>query len=147
MLTLCGWWFKSMMLFIYGVILVRAPPPWPRAGTLFPWLDVMSDMSRADRQRLQLFFALFFGTAGCLLSVFSCGTEYWLLASRSCGRTEPGSGTKALFQPDVEVGWAGSVRPSPFGFWLVWGWSMRPSGWMFKNQQNFANVLILVNLS
>eukprot|EP00066_Takifugu_rubripes_P015459 XP_011604725.1 PREDICTED: transmembrane protein 182-like [Takifugu rubripes] len=108
-----------MMLFIYGVILVRAPPPCPRAGTLFPWLHVMSDMSRADRQRLRLFFALFFGTVGFLISVFSCGTEYWLLASQSCGRTEPASGTKTLFQPDVEVQIGARVFHQGL-FWHCW---------------------------
>lgn len=97
------------MVLEYDVIYIwrysgQSPAPCPLAGTLFPWLYVMSDMSRADRQRLRLFFALFFGTVGSLISVFSCGTEYWLLASQSCGRTKPVSGTKTLFQPDVEVG-------------------------------------------
>lgn len=94
-----------ILCYLYMALFWAEPrPPCPRAGTLFPWLYVMSDMSRDDRQRLQLFFALFFGTVGSLISVFSCGTEYWLLASQSCGRTEPASGTKTLFQPDVEVG-------------------------------------------
>uniref|UniRef100_A0A674NXF2 Transmembrane protein 182 n=1 Tax=Takifugu rubripes TaxID=31033 RepID=A0A674NXF2_TAKRU len=76
-------------------------------------------MSRADRQRLRLFFALFFGTVGFLISVFSCGTEYWLLASQSCGRTEPASGTKTLFQPDVEVQIGARVFHQGL-FWHCW---------------------------
>ncbi|TWW63793.1 Transmembrane protein 182 [Takifugu flavidus] len=93
-----------MMLYVYiWRYSGQSPAPVSASGDFISVAHVMSDMSRADRQRLRLFFALFFGTVGFLISVFSCGTEYWLLASQSCGRTEPASGTKTLFQPDVEA--------------------------------------------
>ncbi|KAM4559930.1 transmembrane protein 182-like isoform 2-T2 [Odontesthes bonariensis] len=41
-------------------------------------------MSPADRLKVLLFLALFFGAAGFLFMVLSCGTEYWLLAAESC---------------------------------------------------------------
>ena len=41
-------------------------------------------MSPADRLKVLLFLALFFGAAGFLFVVLSCGTEYWLLAAESC---------------------------------------------------------------
>ncbi|XP_072235476.1 transmembrane protein 182-like [Leuresthes tenuis] len=41
-------------------------------------------MSPADRLKVLLFLALFFGAAGFLFMLLSCGTEYWLLAAESC---------------------------------------------------------------
>ncbi|KAM6892865.1 transmembrane protein 182-like [Lycodopsis pacificus] len=41
-------------------------------------------MSPAERLKLLLFLALFFGASGFLLTLVSCGTEYWLLAAESC---------------------------------------------------------------
>ncbi|XP_029931254.1 transmembrane protein 182-like [Myripristis murdjan] len=45
-------------------------------------------MSPAERLKVLLFLALFFGTIGFLSMLLSCGTEYWLLASESCGLPE-----------------------------------------------------------
>ncbi|XP_029303874.1 transmembrane protein 182-like [Cottoperca gobio] len=61
-------------------------------------------MSPAERLKVLLFLAFFFGAVGVLFSLLSCGTEYWLLAAESCSRTEDGgrglregqSGTKAI---------------------------------------------------
>ncbi|KAK2917426.1 transmembrane protein 182-like [Channa argus] len=43
-------------------------------------------MAPADRLKVLLFLALFFGAAGFLFTLLSCGTEYWLLAAESCSR-------------------------------------------------------------
>ncbi|XP_076579099.1 transmembrane protein 182-like [Chaetodon auriga] len=59
-------------------------------------------MSPAERLKVLLFLALFFGAAGFLFTLLSCGTEYWLLAAESCGRAEEGkSGWKAA--DDVRI--------------------------------------------
>uniref|UniRef100_UPI003AAE3EE6 transmembrane protein 182-like n=1 Tax=Centroberyx gerrardi TaxID=166262 RepID=UPI003AAE3EE6 len=42
-------------------------------------------MSPAERQKVLVFLASFFGAVGFLSALLSCGTEYWLLASESCG--------------------------------------------------------------
>ncbi|XP_068575760.1 transmembrane protein 182-like [Cebidichthys violaceus] len=47
-------------------------------------------MSPAERLKVLLFLALFFGASGFLLTLLSCGTEYWLLAAESCSRPEGG---------------------------------------------------------
>ncbi|KAK2857076.1 hypothetical protein Q5P01_005811 [Channa striata] len=52
-------------------------------------------MSPAERLKALLFFALFFGAAGFLFTLLSCGTEYWLLAAESCSRPEDGHGQAA----------------------------------------------------
>ncbi|XP_032412767.1 transmembrane protein 182-like [Xiphophorus hellerii] len=44
-------------------------------------------MSAADRMKVLLFLALFSGASGALFTLLCCGTEYWLLAAESCGRT------------------------------------------------------------
>ncbi|XP_075951064.1 transmembrane protein 182-like [Anarhichas minor] len=53
-------------------------------------------MSPAERLKLLLFLASFFGASGFLLTLVSCGTEYWLLAAESCssGGREGKSGTE-----------------------------------------------------
>ena len=43
-------------------------------------------MSPAERSKVLLFSALFFGALGFLFTLLSCGTEYWLLAAESCSR-------------------------------------------------------------
>ncbi|KAM3585216.1 uncharacterized protein V6R79_010622 [Siganus canaliculatus] len=56
-------------------------------------------MAPADRLKLLLFLALFFGAVGFLVMLLSCGTEYWLLASQSCSRPggrHRGGGAKAV---------------------------------------------------
>ncbi|XP_040888528.1 transmembrane protein 182-like [Toxotes jaculatrix] len=45
-------------------------------------------MSPAERTKVLLFLALFFGAVGFLFMLLSCGTEYWLLAAESCSRPE-----------------------------------------------------------
>lgn len=47
-------------------------------------------MSPADRLKVLLFLALFFGALGFLFTLLSCGTEYWLLAVESCSRPVEG---------------------------------------------------------
>ncbi|XP_073318216.1 transmembrane protein 182-like [Pagrus major] len=47
-------------------------------------------MSPADRLKVLLFLALFFGAVGFLFTLLSCGTEYWLLAVESCSRPADG---------------------------------------------------------
>ncbi|XP_041822419.1 transmembrane protein 182-like [Chelmon rostratus] len=47
-------------------------------------------MSPAERLKVLLFLALFFGAAGSLFTLLSCGTEYWLLAAESCSLPEGG---------------------------------------------------------
>ncbi|XP_059184318.1 transmembrane protein 182-like [Centropristis striata] len=49
-------------------------------------------MSPAERLKVLVFLALFFGAVGFLFTLLSCGTEYWLLAAESCSRTEDGYG-------------------------------------------------------
>ncbi|XP_039998360.1 transmembrane protein 182-like [Xiphias gladius] len=51
-------------------------------------------MSPAERTKVLLFLALFFGAVGFLFMLLSCGTEYWLLAAESCSR--PGDKNRAV---------------------------------------------------
>ncbi|XP_070711746.1 transmembrane protein 182-like [Pempheris klunzingeri] len=53
-------------------------------------------MSPAERLRVLLFLALFFGAVGLLSTLLCCGTEYWLLAAESCGRPQGGDGGSGL---------------------------------------------------
>nr|XP_046238503.1 transmembrane protein 182-like [Scatophagus argus] len=53
-------------------------------------------MSPAERLKVLLFLALFFGAAGFLFTLLSCGTEYWLLAAESCSRPEESHGASGL---------------------------------------------------
>ncbi|XP_041638193.1 transmembrane protein 182-like [Cheilinus undulatus] len=41
-------------------------------------------MTPAERLKVLVFLALFFGAGGFLFTLFSCGTEYWLLAAETC---------------------------------------------------------------
>ncbi|KAM9327724.1 transmembrane protein 182-like [Pholidichthys leucotaenia] len=41
-------------------------------------------MSPAERLKVLVFLALFFGAVGFLFMLLSCGTEYWLLGAESC---------------------------------------------------------------
>ncbi|KAM6893482.1 transmembrane protein 182-like [Xenentodon cancila] len=52
-------------------------------------------MTPAERSKVLLFLALFFGAAGFLFTLLSCGTEYWLLAAESCSRSEENYGRNA----------------------------------------------------
>lgn len=54
------------------------------------------DMSPAERLKVLLFLALFFGAVGFLFTLLSCGTEYWLLATESCSRSEDRNGVSGL---------------------------------------------------
>ncbi|XP_026157503.1 transmembrane protein 182-like isoform X2 [Mastacembelus armatus] len=56
-------------------------------------------MSPAERLRVLLFLALFFGAVGFLFTLLSCGTEYWLLAAESCSR----SGGRGAAVKDVRI--------------------------------------------
>ncbi|KAM9333966.1 transmembrane protein 182-like [Symphorus nematophorus] len=49
-------------------------------------------MSPAERLKVLLFLALFFGAVGFLFTLLSCGTEYWLLAAGSCSWPEESYG-------------------------------------------------------
>ncbi|XP_042369313.1 transmembrane protein 182-like isoform X2 [Plectropomus leopardus] len=49
-------------------------------------------MTPAERLKVLLFLALFFGATGFLFTLLSCGTEYWLLAAETCSRTEDSHG-------------------------------------------------------
>lgn len=53
-------------------------------------------MSPAERLKVLLFLALFFGAVGFLFTLLSCGTEYWLLAAESCSRSEDRNGVSGL---------------------------------------------------
>ncbi|XP_061571487.1 transmembrane protein 182-like [Cololabis saira] len=53
---------------------------------------VEQSMTPTDRSKVLLFLALFFGAAGFLFMLLSCGTEYWLLAAESCSRPEENHG-------------------------------------------------------
>ncbi|XP_070786938.1 transmembrane protein 182-like [Enoplosus armatus] len=53
-------------------------------------------MPPAERPKVLLFLALFFGATGSLFTLASCGTEYWLLAAESCGRPEDSYGGRGL---------------------------------------------------
>lgn len=53
-------------------------------------------MSPAERLKVLLFLALFFGAVGFLFTLLSCGTEYWLLAAESCSRPEESYGGSGL---------------------------------------------------
>lgn len=82
----------------------HAPARPPRAefiSVALRRLFVWSDVSIRPSQASALSFFILFGTVGCLISVFSCGTGYWQLVSASCGRNKPGSRTRNLFQPEV----------------------------------------------
>ncbi|XP_028255183.1 transmembrane protein 182-like isoform X2 [Parambassis ranga] len=54
-------------------------------GSRVMFSSTQDEMSPAERLKVLVFFALFFGASGFLLTLLSCGTEYWLLASESCG--------------------------------------------------------------
>ncbi|XP_037617721.1 transmembrane protein 182-like [Sebastes umbrosus] len=45
-------------------------------------------MSPAERMKVLVFLALFFGALGSLFTLLCCGTEYWLLAAESCSRKQ-----------------------------------------------------------
>ncbi|KAL7369493.1 hypothetical protein ABVT39_000443 [Epinephelus coioides] len=53
-------------------------------------------MSPAERLKVLLFLALFFGATGFLFTLLSCGTEYWLLAAESCSQPEDSYGGRGL---------------------------------------------------
>ncbi|CAJ1087545.1 transmembrane protein 182-like [Xyrichtys novacula] len=52
-------------------------------------------MTPAERLKVLVFLALFFGAVGFLLTLLSCGTEYWLLASETCSQREGETSSKA----------------------------------------------------
>uniref|UniRef100_UPI0037E8E00A transmembrane protein 182-like n=1 Tax=Semicossyphus pulcher TaxID=241346 RepID=UPI0037E8E00A len=82
-------------------------------------------MTPTERLRLLLFLALFFGAAGCLSTLLSCGTEYWLLAAESCSRTEGrfgGSGVR-----EGKSGTEASVGVRVFHEGLFWRCSFMAS--------------------
>ncbi len=60
-------------------------------------------MSPAERLKVLLFLALFFGAVGFLFTLLSCGTEYWLLAAESCSRPEGSYGGGGLRESRGEV--------------------------------------------
>ncbi|XP_038577411.1 transmembrane protein 182-like [Micropterus salmoides] len=53
-------------------------------------------MSAAERLKVLLFLALFFGATGFLFTLLSCGTEYWLLAAESCSQPGDSYGGSSL---------------------------------------------------
>eukprot|EP00064_Thunnus_orientalis_P009434 superscaffoldBa00001198_g9458 len=53
-------------------------------------------MSPAERLKVLLFLALFFGATGFLSTLLSCGTEYWLLAAETCSQPEERPGGRVL---------------------------------------------------
>ncbi|XP_062270609.1 transmembrane protein 182-like [Scomber scombrus] len=53
-------------------------------------------MSPAERLKVLLFLAFFFGATGFLSMLLSCGTEYWLLAAESCSRPEGTTGGNVM---------------------------------------------------
>uniref|UniRef100_A0A3Q2T1V5 Transmembrane protein 182 n=1 Tax=Fundulus heteroclitus TaxID=8078 RepID=A0A3Q2T1V5_FUNHE len=85
-------------------------------------------MSPAERLKVLLFLALFFGATGVLFTLLSCGTEYWLLAAESCGRAEEeGSRKNKLKNEDSErvfhegLFWrCFMTATSDFSMWDLW---------------------------
>lgn len=76
-------------------------------------------MSPAERLKLQLFLALFFGAVGFLSTLLCCGTDYWLLATESCGRPGPGGGGSAggtESRPNAEASAAAAVTQAGLGW-------------------------------
>lgn len=67
------------------------------------------------KTKVQLFFALFFAAAGSLFTLLCCGTEYWLLASRSrsrtCGPTHEEEEETWLKLLSNSLGWRRHARP------------------------------------
>ncbi len=60
-------------------------------------------MSPAERLKLLLFLAPFFGAVGFLCTLLSCGTEYWLLAAETCSGPEGNHGGSGLRESRGEV--------------------------------------------
>ncbi|XP_068447032.1 transmembrane protein 182-like isoform X2 [Clinocottus analis] len=74
-------------------------------------------MAPAERLQVLLFLALFSAAVGSLLTLLSCGTEYWLLAAESCGRPE-GSNRADVPREGESSTQAGAVRVFHEGlFW------------------------------
>ncbi|XP_049426328.1 transmembrane protein 182-like isoform X2 [Epinephelus fuscoguttatus] len=67
-------------------------------------------MSPAERLKVLLFLALFFGAIGFLFTLLSCGTEYWLLATESCSQPEVGYGGRGLREGKSSTKAIGGVR-------------------------------------
>ncbi|KAM3857091.1 transmembrane protein 182-like [Diretmus argenteus] len=102
-------------------------------------------MSPAERLKVLLFLASFFGAVGFLSMLLSCGTQYWLLASESCSSPEDRSvwdngesglrhGTSKTKGGGVRVFheglfWRCSFRANSddYSVWDVWMLSDQPS--------------------
>ncbi|GAA6224178.1 transmembrane protein 182-like [Lates japonicus] len=80
-------------------------------------------MSPAERMKVLLFLALFFGAAGFLFMLFSCGTEYWLLAAESCSRAEDRRGaldSVRIFHEGLFWRCSFMVTSHDYSIWDLW---------------------------
>ncbi|KAG7236208.1 hypothetical protein INR49_001326 [Caranx melampygus] len=80
-------------------------------------------MSPAERMKLLLFLALFFGAVGFLFMLLSCGTEYWLLGAESCSRPEDGRGavnSMRVFHQGLFWRCSFTVTSHEFSSWDLW---------------------------
>ncbi|XP_022616007.1 transmembrane protein 182-like isoform X1 [Seriola dumerili] len=80
-------------------------------------------MSPAERMKLLLFLALFFGAVGFLFMLLSCGTEYWLLAAESCSRPEDRGGAVnnvRIFHEGLFWRCSFMVTSHDFSTWDLW---------------------------
>uniref|UniRef100_A0A667WU85 Transmembrane protein 182 n=1 Tax=Myripristis murdjan TaxID=586833 RepID=A0A667WU85_9TELE len=89
-------------------------------------------MSPAERLKVLLFLALFFGTIGFLSMLLSCGTEYWLLASESCGLPEdrsPGENSDGVRFFHEGLFWRCSfiAKSDDYSVWDLWNPHQIPS--------------------
>uniref|UniRef100_A0A3Q3ENR8 Transmembrane protein 182 n=1 Tax=Labrus bergylta TaxID=56723 RepID=A0A3Q3ENR8_9LABR len=67
-------------------------------------------MTPAERLKALLFLALFFGAAGFLFTLLSCGTEYWLLAAETCNTNKGSFGGSGLKKGKSSSEALGGVR-------------------------------------
>ncbi|XP_035006387.2 transmembrane protein 182 [Hippoglossus stenolepis] len=81
-------------------------------------------MSPAERMKLLLFLASFFGAVGLLLTLLCCGTEYWLLAAESCSRPEDrretGGDEMRIFHEGLFWRCSFVVTSHEFSVWDLW---------------------------
>ncbi|XP_071320661.1 transmembrane protein 182-like [Trachinotus anak] len=87
-------------------------------------------MSPAERMKVLLFLALFFGAVGFLFMLLSCGTEYWLLAAESCSRPQDAGGavnSVRIFHEGLFWRCSFMVTSHEYSTWDLWILNQPPS--------------------
>ncbi|XP_034533748.1 transmembrane protein 182-like [Notolabrus celidotus] len=75
----------------------------------------------AERLKVLVFLALFFGASGILFTLLSCGTEYWLLASESCRqRSDKAPDWVRVFHEGLFWRCSFSTPSEDFSTWDLW---------------------------